>query len=238
MISVVKRRTASEQVYFELKKMIAQRQLAPGQPLVAQTLANQMGVSRTPVVEALRRLERDGLVVTSPKWGASVREWTAHDIYEAYCIRRVLEGEAARLFVLHAKPEDKKKLVPLSDAFDECSKFDMAKACEIDLELHLHIARSTGFRRLYELVESSKIATVVIYGVATERHRDREEADAAFDRTTGSHKPLVDALLGDDPVKAQQAMWRHMDTLLEFCTKLAARDSSLPQDAFRTALGG
>lgn len=237
MISLVKRVTASEQVYSELKRMIAQCELAPGTPLVAQTLAGRMGVSRTPVVEALRRLERDGLVLASPKWGASVREWTAHEIYEARRIRRVLEGETARLFVLHAKLEDKKKLPGLSDAYDEyTTRSDLPKALEVDLELHLHVARCTGFQRLYELVESSKITTIAIYG-ASDLLCDPGELEARRVRSLGCHKPLVEALVGDDPEKATKAMWQHIDTHADYIMKLTGSGSEGKDDPLLGALG-
>ena len=92
---MVNRQTVSRQVYYQIRDMIAKGELAPGTPLVLRELADKLKVSRMPVVEAIRRLERDGFVLDVPKWGASVREWTREERLEAYCIRRALEGEAA-----------------------------------------------------------------------------------------------------------------------------------------------
>src|SRR5690349_18787074 len=119
MASDSKRMTVSERVYHQIKSMIAKGELPPGAQLVLRPLAEKLGVSRMPVVEAIRRLERDGLVTVEPKWGAMVREWSKEDIFEACCIRRALEGEAARLFVMRATAADKKKLVALSKQFDK-----------------------------------------------------------------------------------------------------------------------
>ena len=110
--------TLSEQAYYEIKRMIAQREILPGAALVLQTLATKLGMSRMPVVEAIRRLERDGLVTLVPQWGATVKVWSLDEIREAHSIRRALEGEAARLFVKRATPEDKRRLAELSDKFD------------------------------------------------------------------------------------------------------------------------
>lgn len=220
--------TASEQVYVQIKKMIAQSDLPPGTPLVAQTLANQMGVSRTPVIEAIRRLERDGLVVTAPRWGANVKEWTEKETYEVYRLRRAVEGEAARLFVLFAKDEDKKKLVSLNDLFDQYSKIgDVDKVDEADLELHLHIVRSTGFMRLYELVESSKIAAIVIYGSTESQSQSPEEIKAANQKNLGCHNALVEALCGTDPEKATRAMWEHLDNHSEYMVKFSGNEAHI-----------
>lgn len=208
------RTTASEHAYDQIKRMIANHRLPPGTPLVAQTLANTFGMSRTPIIEALRRLERDGLVVTSPRWGTSVREWTWKEIYESYRIRRALEGEAAYLFVLHAGAEAKKRLKELGEALVEAAD-DPVRMSELDLQLHLHVARAGGFERLYELVESSKVATNVIgyalIGIPSEEDQDPVKMKERCRREAAAHRPLVDALLGSDADEAARAMQEHID---------------------------
>jgi DNA-binding GntR family transcriptional regulator len=159
-----KRMTLSERAYYEIKSMIARREISPGAPLVLQSLATRFGMSRMPVVEAIRRLERDGLVTLVPQWGATVKVWSEEEIREAHSIRRALEGEAARLFVARATPEDKRHLANLSDKFDRWAAKDTFRCDEADLEFHLHIVRCTRYQRLFELVENSKIGTTIISG--------------------------------------------------------------------------
>ena len=91
--------TVHEDVYKRLKSMIVRRELGPGSKLVLRNMAKQLGTSTMPVLEAIRRLEHDGLVTQIPKWGAFVKEWTEEEQVEAIHIRRALEGEAARLFL-------------------------------------------------------------------------------------------------------------------------------------------
>src|SRR5579862_1626252 len=67
--------TVSESVYFEFRRSIASGEFKPGQPLIVRNMAAAFKVSRTPIIEAIRRLERDGLVKVAPKWGATVKEW-------------------------------------------------------------------------------------------------------------------------------------------------------------------
>jgi DNA-binding GntR family transcriptional regulator len=211
------RATISEQVYYRIKQMIARRELMPGTQMVLRSLAANLGVSRTPVIEAIRRLERDGLVTVLPKWGAKVREWSREEILEAYTIRRGLEGEAARYFIKQATQQDKQRLVQLNDLFDQFAITDPVRCEETDMELHLHIVRATGFRRLYELIENSKIETATLFGLAT-----RLPANTlCYSDSLHCHEPLVQALLGSDAEVATRAIWAHIDTVL---SKILALD--------------
>jgi DNA-binding GntR family transcriptional regulator len=178
-------------------------------------LAGKLKVSRMPVVEAIRRLERDGFVTVVPKWGASVKEWTREERLEAYCIRRALEGEAARFFVMRATEEDRKKLVELSDRFDSLVTSDPIGCDAADIEFHLHIARCSRFQRLCELIENSKIETATVFGLSlvSINMPGRKPFDPRKD--IGCHKPVVKALLGKDPEAATRAIWKHIDSVLE-----------------------
>ncbi|MBM3740888.1 MAG: GntR family transcriptional regulator [Acidobacteria bacterium] len=213
-VSPSEQTTLSEQAYRAIKAMIFRREVAPGAPLVLHSLGKQLGVSRMPVLEAIRRLERDGLVESVPQWGARVKRWSREEMMEAYCIRRALEGEAARYFVLQAKPEDWQRLVELDRRFDAelAGGLDQAEIDVIDTQLHLHIARSSGFRRLYELVENSKIITTVISGLILTMLPDAGQARVFHRGLRGCHRPLVEALLSGDPDRAVAAMWQHVDT--------------------------
>ena len=215
--------TLSEQTYKQIKSMIFRREVAPGSALILHSLAKKLGVSRMPVLEAIRRLERDGLVESVPQWGAHVKQWTRDEMLEAYCIRRALEGEAARYFVLRAAPEDKQQLVELNERFDAAVITGHEVHGEldgIDSELHLHIARSSGFRRLCELIETSKITTAVISGLMLTILPDAEEARAYHRTLLGCHKPMVEALLGKDTERAVSAVWQHVDTSLAAIMKI------------------
>jgi DNA-binding GntR family transcriptional regulator len=219
------KRTLSEQAYTQIKLMILRREFLPGSPLVLQTLAKKLGVSRMPVIEAIRRLERDGLVEAVPQWGAYVKQWTRDEMLEAYCIRRALEGEAARYFVLRATAAEKQRLVELSEEYDSAVMSEIQDPSEvevgrIDAELHLHVARACGFRRLYELIETSKITTTVITGLTLAILLDAATAKSYYRKLHGCHKPMVAALLGEDPEKAVCTVWQHVDTSLELIMKL------------------
>lgn len=90
----------------KLKQLILDGELAVGEPLVERTLAQRLGVSRTPVREAIFRLEREGLVSVIEGKGAFVASYTIDDLIEIYQVREGLEPLAARLSCPHLRDED------------------------------------------------------------------------------------------------------------------------------------
>lgn len=98
-----------------LRKAILEGRLAPGSRLIERELITMMGVSRTVIREALRQLESEGVVETVPNKGPIVRALTMAEAKDLYLIRSVLEGLAARMFVLNASDED---IARLKEALD------------------------------------------------------------------------------------------------------------------------
>lgn len=93
------------QVYDILKEMIADRRFIPGSSLNVEKLTQELGVSRTPIWEAVRRLEQEGIVVHTPHKGVRVVELTRRMALELYEVRETMEGLAARLGAERAKPQ-------------------------------------------------------------------------------------------------------------------------------------
>jgi DNA-binding GntR family transcriptional regulator len=196
--------TLHADTYRRLKAMIVGQELPCGTKLVLRNLAKQLGTSTMPVLEAIRRLEHDGLVTQIPKWGAFVKEWTEHEQMEALHIRRALEGEAARLFVTRASAKRKDELVLLNVAFDKAAAEDVLAGLDADVALHLHIATSTGFSRLTQLIEVAKLPLAMIM-------KTSQSGSAVTLNKVGCHTRLVRALLNNDPDLACRAMWEHVD---------------------------
>ena len=90
------RRKVTDWVYEELKGAIVDLRLAPGDPLREASLAERLGVSKTPIREALTRLEQEGLVETTSFKGAVVTRYSRQDLLEIYELRELLENAAAR----------------------------------------------------------------------------------------------------------------------------------------------
>ena len=196
----------SERVYQELRQMVVSGDLAPGDRLVQRHLAERLGVSSIPVIEATRRLQHDGLVVSHPNWGAQVRQWTEADVEGAYLAREALEGVACRLFVQRAGRVEKAQLVELVERFNDlATRGDRAGWFEADLALHSHIVRCTQANALIHIVEGSCLITLTLRNA----HRRRVSLDASLPEP-GVHNDLTAALLGDDPEQAELAGRRHV----------------------------
>lgn len=122
-----------ELIFHYLRELIVNGKLAPGDHLVEEELAKGFNVSRTPIREAIRKLELEGLVKRSPRRGVVVREFTLEDIEEIYDIRSVLEGYAARLAAKNVDDERIYKLKNLLRQMKESIK--KGKGLE-EMELH------------------------------------------------------------------------------------------------------
>lgn len=99
-----------ELIFQYLRELIVRGKLVPEDPLIEEDLAKGFNVSRTPVREAIRKLELEGLVRRNPRRGVVVRKFTLDDIEEIYDLRSVLEGYAARLAAKNIAPEKIEKL--------------------------------------------------------------------------------------------------------------------------------
>ena len=83
-------------VYRQLKAMILDQHLKPGSKIYQEELANDLGISRTPLVNALKRLEQEQLIIAIPRRGFSVRQFSEEEMIRIFELREVLEGLAAR----------------------------------------------------------------------------------------------------------------------------------------------
>lgn len=113
-----------ELVLIELRNAIFTRSIKPGDRLVETTIANSMGISRTPVREALRQLESEGLAINIPRKGTVVKGICVEDAKEIYDIREVLEGLAARGACLHISRIEIRELRQIIREMDQSIKND------------------------------------------------------------------------------------------------------------------
>ncbi|MBS7780153.1 GntR family transcriptional regulator, partial [Acidovorax sp. CCYZU-2555] len=112
--------SAHEQAYHHLSHAIRMGHMKPGERLVADDVANAIGMSRMPVREALRRLASEGLLVMPPNRGAIVRELSEAEVVEVFEMRAVLEGLAAAMAVRRCTPGDIADLEDLLASMQRC----------------------------------------------------------------------------------------------------------------------
>ncbi len=143
--------TVQEAAVGHLRNLILNGQLEPGQRLLQEELAEQLGISRTPIREALQQLANEGLVNISSYKGASVARFSAPEMIETYSVRIALESYAASLAAERVTEEDLRRLETMMQemgmAFQDKNFEHLLEAHH---ELHAGIYAIAGKQRLYE----------------------------------------------------------------------------------------
>jgi DNA-binding GntR family transcriptional regulator len=138
-----------------IREAILDGRLGPGRRLKEEELARELGISRTPVREALLLLQAEGLVDAAPNRGAMVREHTADDLDDLYQLRALLEGSAARRATARIGPGDLALLRESCDRFDRLgaeTEADLRELVRENLLFHNTILEAAGSARLTTLV--------------------------------------------------------------------------------------
>lgn len=201
------RKTNSEDaVYRKLKTAIRKRYIKQGSQLVEVALAQQLGVSRTPVRSAIKRLEAEGLVNSIPNRGAFVITPTQKEIEETFLVRAQLEIMATRLTASRITPDQVRELRDLISVetriFDE-NNLDEYYA--VNDNLHLRIAEFSGNKVLCSYIKELLDRTR-IYLILYDPFYKLEYSP------TIEHTTIVDALAAHDVEKACQAVEAHINS--------------------------
>lgn len=197
---------ASDQAYSSVRAMILSGELAPGEQLSEEALAERCGVSRTPVRDALRRLEADLLVRKSDSQRSFVADWSLSDVADAFELRAMMEGYAAKRA---AERMDEATLARLRDANSAIyaavrgKKPDVSAFLEHNKIFHEIILEAADSRRLTTLL-SSLIEQPVVWRTA--QHYGRE----AFNSSHGEHQDLLAAFARRDGDWAEAVMASHI----------------------------
>jgi len=142
-------------VFNTLREAILRGDLHPGERLMEISLAQKLGVSRTPIREAIRMLEQEGLAVTIPRRGAMVAGMTEKDMEDVLQVREALDMLAADLACQKMTEEQLVELKAAEKHFEECTKNGSAKTlAEADVRFHDVIYNATGNTRLIGLLSN------------------------------------------------------------------------------------
>lgn len=140
-------------VFYTLRDAILKGTLPPGQHLMEMQLAMQLGVSRTPVREAIRKLELEGLVLMIPRKGARVAAISEKSLKDVLEVRRALEELSVTLACKRIKPAMIKQLRELNEEFHEaCRGTDVVKIAQIDESFHQCIYQASENKRLLQIL--------------------------------------------------------------------------------------
>lgn len=142
-------------VFHTLRRAIMQGNLKPGERLMEIKLANRMGVSRTPIREAIRMLELEGLVVMIPRKGAQVAKITEKDLREVLEVRMGMEQLAVRFACERITTEQADELYKASREFEEAVKQNnLTQIAEADVHFHELVYQASGNARLVQLLNN------------------------------------------------------------------------------------
>ncbi len=192
------------QAYQELKRIILEGRVAPGEKLNEMELAGSLGISRTPIREAINRLEKEGLVEILPQRGAFVIQFSEKDVFELFLLRENLEGLAARLAAARITDPSLARLDSCINGFQEpFGEKDIQRYAREDFKFHQGIVMLSDAGRLIRMV-SSLHDHIRMFRLTSRGVPDRMKIFPG--RTPADHE----ALRKKDPEESEQRMRKHI----------------------------
>jgi DNA-binding GntR family transcriptional regulator len=229
-----------DQVTSRLRDMIIMGDLEPGRPLLQIQLSEQLGVSRTPLREAFRILERDGLVrVTNGNQTVEVIEMTPTEIQDVYQIREVLDGLAARLLAMAGMSADVEERLSQSMATMERAlsrtMLDISAYGAAHVDFHMGIMLANPNRRLHEMQHIVRISSQMFlprYVQRTGGHDadapTEEYLRALFTAGTEDHRLIFEAVSSGDAGKAETLAKRHIRKTMNEISRASKQPADRP----------
>ena len=196
-----------EVVFLTLRKAILKGELQPGERLMEIALANRLGVSRTPVREAIRMLEHEGLVVMKPRRGAQVAKITEQELNDVLEIRKSLEMLAANKACERMTEEDMKAMRETGAEFRKLAlnpNCDLTALTEADVAFHDTIYRGTRNRRLNQILANLREQ---MYRFRLEYLKDASIRESLV----SEHEEIMKAVAGRDGELAADLIGEHID---------------------------
>jgi DNA-binding GntR family transcriptional regulator len=193
-----------EFVHGWLREAIREGHFQPGSRIREADVALQLGVSRTPVREAFRRLQADGLLVLTPWRGAQVAELNRDQVIELYAMRRVLEGTAAGLAAEHATTQEIDLLFKLLKQ-DQAAEDKSERHAEINRQFHQTLYGAAHNRYLLKTLNALADSLALLKSTTYE-----VPARALVAR--GEHALIADAIKKRDSAAAEKTARAHIET--------------------------
>ena len=216
--------TMEDFVYQKLKNAIYKRYIRPNSQLVENTIGEQMGVSRTPVRGAIKRLVYEGFVRLVPNKGAFVIQPTAFEIKQAFDVRIILETMSAELACNNIKTGDVLNLKRLIQEEKKIfQKKDLNSYYSVNDNFHLTIAKASGNSILLQYVQDI-INRTNVYLILFDPFYQRE-----INPSMNEHSRIVEALSSRDAGEAKKSMELHLNSALKGM-RLEKTESNAPDD--------
>lgn len=197
-------------VFNTLRDAILTGHLLPGERLMENQLAEKLGVSRTPVREALRMLELENLVELVPRKGAQVLDMSEKDIVDILEIRSVLEGLATALACKKMTPDSLAELKHLQELFEKAiAEKNLEEIADLDQKFHHHIFLSTDNEKLIQVFQNLQIQ-LYRYRIA------HLKLDSVIPAIVAHHKGIIRAIENHDAEEGTAIAQGHIKYHTEF----------------------
>lgn len=192
-------------VFQTLRQAILKGELQPGERLMELKLAEKLGVSRTPIREAIRKLELEGLVVMVPRKGAAVANITEKDTKDVLEVRRTLEMFAVEVACDRITEEQLSRLKEAAKHFEKSKgSMDLLHIAETDMKFHEIIYEATHNERLVQMLNNLREN---IYRYRIEYLKNPHY----YDSLVREHREIVNAIEMGDKERARACMHAHID---------------------------
>lgn len=217
-------RIAVPQIYDDLRSQIVSIALEPGVGLSEARIAEQYGVSRTPVREAFKRLAEDGFLEVVPQVGTFVSRIDLQIVHDAHFVRETLECRVVELAAARIDEAQRKALRRNLSELDAAERRDDRPACfRADEAMHAMLARIAGHAHAWDVILEAKAQLDRIRHLGLARPgRPRE--------TVREHIAIAERVIAGDPAGAAAAMRVHLGTVMDVLGDIAARHADYFDD--------
>jgi DNA-binding GntR family transcriptional regulator len=202
--NIIEQKPLYLQVAERLRELIYRRELSPGDWIDEIALTQQLAISRTPLREALKVLQQEGLVELIPRRGCRVKELDEQELLEMFPVMATLEGLCTNLAAQKLSATDMKQLEKLHERLEKyAASGNVDKYYEVNREFHTAIQTLSGNRWL------SRIASELRNVLVLARHRQLTLPGRLLE-SLEEHRTIMQALKDNNPDAAQQAMLEHI----------------------------
>ena len=216
-LRAVGRRRLVDDVISHLRQLILDQELPPGTALLQTELAEKLGVSRTPLREAFRILEREGLVkVANGNRTIEVARFGAAELRDLYEVREVIDGLAARLLARNGLSEELDgELRTLLAVMDETEPFQPSRWFEAHLGFHVRIATCCGNAQLHSMLNLIRMTTLSLHGPLHDRAElAAGELEEILRVAQEQHYAIYESIRSGDERSAESHARRHIRATL------------------------
>lgn len=206
------RRRLADDVYQQILDAILADDIGMDDQLVQEKLAAELEISRTPVREALLRLEQEGVLVTSPRGGFTLRRISEREVREIYDVRAAIEGQAVRILAVRNDPAVHKDLRRMIQREEDLSEHTVQAYFSANRMIHRSIVEHSGNGLLLEMFDN-------IWNRAVSLHLFAAIEEIDLSESLGNHQELVEAMESGDWRTATTALFDHVDDGFELQTR-------------------